>query len=123
MKMEKSAAPVILDLAGGIRRLAGDRDFYEQIVNLFFSQTEVQLQAIQQALDTRNAELVKRIAHSLKGAAANLGALRVQETAQELEEFGDDENLETAGVLFEHLKKDLAELTDFWQVEQTKMTE
>ena len=122
IEMENSAAPVILDLAVGIRRLAGDRDFYEQMMNLFLSQAEVQLQTIQQALDTRNTELVKRISHSLKGAAANMGALRVQKTAQELEEFGDDKHLEQAGVLFEHLKKDLAELTDFWQAEQTRMT-
>jgi HPt (histidine-containing phosphotransfer) domain-containing protein len=121
--MEKSTAPVILDLAVGVRRLAGDRGFYGQIMQLFLSQAEMQLQAIQQAFDTRNAELVKRTAHSLKGAAANLGALRVQETAQELEAFGAADDLENARPLFEHLKHDLADLADFWQAEQGTTTE
>lgn len=120
--MENSTGLVILDSEVGIRRLGGDYDFYEQIMKMFLSQAEVQLQTLQQALDTRNAELVKRTAHSMKGAAANLGALRVQETAREMEAFGADQDLEDARPLFEHLKKDLAELADFWQAELAKTT-
>jgi HPt (histidine-containing phosphotransfer) domain-containing protein len=121
--MENSTAPVILDLAGGIRRLAGDRELYKQIMEIFFSEATGQLHTLQQALDTRNANLVKLVSHSMKGAAANLGALRVQETAFKLEIIGADENLVGAPPIFEHLKNDVTELTDFWQTELAKMTD
>jgi HPt (histidine-containing phosphotransfer) domain-containing protein len=121
--MENSAASAILDLAVGIRRLSGDRDLYIQIMEIFFSQAEGQLQTIRQALDARNAEVVRRISHGMKGAAANLGALRVQETARQLEALGADEDMENASPLVERLKRDVAELSDFWQAERAKTIE
>ena len=121
--MENSNAPLILDLAVGIRRLAGDRELYKQIMEIFFSEATEQIHTIQQALVNRNAELVKRVAHSMKGAAANLGALRVQETAFQLEVLGANDDLSQALSIFESLKQNLAERTDFWQAELANMTE
>lgn len=119
--MENSSSPVILDLAVGIRRLAGDRELYKQIMEIFFSEAEEQIKSIEQALDSRNAELVKRISHSIKGAAANLGAMRVQETAFKLEMLGTEDKLTEAPEIFEQLKSDVAEVADFWQAEVVKM--
>jgi PAS domain S-box-containing protein len=75
----------VLDAAGLLERVEGDRDLLEDLVRLFAQECPASMAAIRQAQEARDAPLLERLAHTLKGASANLGAHRVFASASELE--------------------------------------
>ncbi|MBP7080778.1 MAG: response regulator [Rhodocyclaceae bacterium] len=75
-----------LDTADGLLRVAGNRKLYLKLLREFSVQqvdAPAQIAAQLAAGDRASAE---RIAHTVKGVAANLGAKRVQSAASELEQ-------------------------------------
>ncbi len=51
------------------------------------------LHSIQEAVEQRNAELLEKAAHRLKGASAVIGAKEIYRTASQLEEMGRLQNI------------------------------
>ena len=74
----------------------GDREFAEELVEMWEAKTQEDLVTLQSCVDTGDADTLLRVAHSLKGASANLGAVAVQGAAKDLEYIGREGNLETA---------------------------
>ncbi len=69
-----------------MRELAGnDLDFERELIATFIQSGDVTLQRILEALDGDDLDSVKRAAHSLKGASANLRAGDLTAAARELE--------------------------------------
>jgi len=69
-----------------LRELAAGTEpkLFEQIYQSFVKDGEARLQVMQQALDSGDSDAVRRMAHALKGAAANVGAQHVASMAQQL---------------------------------------
>ena len=59
------------DTNGALRRVIGDIQFYEQLLRAFSA--DPSLQELRTAAEQTHYEEAFRMAHSLKGAAANLG--------------------------------------------------
>lgn len=110
-------SPDILDLESGLSRLAGDKELYHQIMEIFFDETEKQIKKMQTAISTNEIEDVQRLAHSIKGAASNLGALRVQETAFNLEIIGNESKIKEAPPVFNKLQNDFKQVKEYWYTE------
>ncbi len=74
-----------LNTAEGLVRVAGNKKLYRKLLGQF-SKTEADVaQRIASALAESNSGLAERLAHSVKGAAGNLGATAVQNAAASLE--------------------------------------
>jgi CheY-like chemotaxis protein len=74
-----------VDIADGLRRVAGNRRLYLDLLRQFATkQAEAPVQ-IAAALEAKDQELAERIAHTVKGVAGNLGISAVHAAAQELE--------------------------------------
>jgi two-component system sensor histidine kinase/response regulator len=74
-----------IDCAGGLRRVAGNAELYVELLRHFLTDQAdavVRLRAALQAGDRQSAE---RIAHTLKGVAANIGATEVRDQAGVIE--------------------------------------
>jgi len=74
-----------LDTALGLRRCMGKTGFYRQMLLQFAQQQAHTPALIQQAMDQQQWPEARRLAHSLKGVAGNLGATHVQSLAEALE--------------------------------------
>jgi HPt (histidine-containing phosphotransfer) domain-containing protein len=61
-------------------------------VGMYTEQAPERLAALRVAFTAGDLEEVGRIAHSFKGASANLGAIRVAEVARRLEHAGRDKD-------------------------------
>ena len=61
-------------------------DEYRELIELFIDTGSADFLMIQKALANSDAEQVKRSAHTIKGAAGNLGLMDVSETARTIEE-------------------------------------
>ena len=94
----------IVQLAGDLEL---DEEEYREILALFVGTSRFDLAAIKAAVAIGDAASAGRAAHSLKGAAANLGLSDLSSTAHEIEEKSRESRLhethETVRSLEEHL--------------------
>ena len=108
---------MILDVEVGVNRLAGDRELYEQILEIFFTEAERQIAQLEEAVANGEHRTVMQIAHSIKGAASNIGALRIQKVAFELEKIGNENRMGEAVDVFTQLKDEFQQIKEFWYEE------
>ena len=74
-----------LDIQAGLSRTRGKQDFYLNLLKQFAADFCSFVEQMTQCLREGKHEDAQRLAHSLKGVAANLGAHRVADAASELE--------------------------------------
>jgi signal transduction histidine kinase/DNA-binding response OmpR family regulator/HPt (histidine-containing phosphotransfer) domain-containing protein/CHASE3 domain sensor protein len=74
-----------IDLAGGLKRVAGNKRLYRSLLEQFPSKQGEAGAQIAAALQSGNRELAGRIAHTVKGVAGNLGIGSVQSAAEKVE--------------------------------------
>jgi len=74
-----------VDTDGGLKRLSGKRERYEQLLRKFAVRQAGTVEAMRIALARGDVATAERDAHSLKGSAATLGADHVAEEAGKAE--------------------------------------
>ncbi len=110
---ERPAAPAV-DLAHFQSISGGDPEFQRELIEVFLEQAEKNLRDLEAALARGDAPAVALLAHTLKGAAANLGANGVRAAAFELERIGQSGALETGASLLEALRGEIHAARDFF---------
>lgn len=76
----------LLDLRYLAEAAEGNVEFIESILHDYLKGTGHQLEELHGALLAQDVEALRRLAHSVKGASASVGAIRVMEAAARLEE-------------------------------------
>ena len=78
----------------------GDNTFLREIVGIFLQDTPLRLAELHTSLAAGDVTRFARAAHSLKGSASNLGAIRVSAAAAKLEQVARHEGLaQVAGLI------------------------
>lgn len=95
--MHFNLTDIIFDWDGLLHRLMGDEDIAKEIIDDFLKQIPVNLFAVKKALNEEDLLLVQREAHVIKGASGNVGALALQEIAEQIEIAGEEKDLVKAG--------------------------
>jgi HPt (histidine-containing phosphotransfer) domain-containing protein len=87
-----------------------------QIFTSFLSDGAERIDKLQNALDGSDPELLRKTAHAIKGASANIGAHRLADIAQQLELLGKESSMNGVAVFieqiegeFERVKSEIAE--------------
>ncbi len=75
-----------IDTASGLKRAAGNGKLYLNVLKKFTDSYLDVPGSICKALEAGDRQLAERLAHTVKGVAGNIGAVGVQEMAQELEQ-------------------------------------
>ncbi|MCG3211642.1 MAG: Sensor histidine kinase RcsC [Anaerolineae bacterium] len=99
--------PQILNHERFLVDFEGEMDVFGEMLDLLAAQAETQLAEMSQAIDVGNTRQLAFVAHSLKGAAATLGAERVSTTAHKLETMAHNGSLEQAPEVLMHLEQEL----------------
>jgi len=102
----------VLDLEELRQRLDNDEELVAEIVELFLDDTPRQIAALEDALARGDGEVVRERAHTLKGAAANMGAAELRETAGRMEEAARNGRLAEATELADRIHRDFARLRE-----------
>jgi len=90
-----------IDLAGGLKRVAGNQRLYRSLLEQFAGKQADAGRQIAEALRSGNAELAGRIAHTVKGVAGNLGIAPVQAAAERIERVLRDNGMPEEPLLLE----------------------
>lgn len=64
----------------------GDREFEQELLQTFVEDAQLRLTSLVAALTSGNLDQVKRDAHHLKGASANVGITAIKNVAAQLEQ-------------------------------------
>jgi HPt (histidine-containing phosphotransfer) domain-containing protein len=84
------------DLDSALRRCTGDRGLLDRILVRFRERAAADLTRMEAGLASGDAACIERVAHGLKGAAANVSATGLAELAAGLEALGRAGDLQAA---------------------------
>jgi len=83
-----SSCTAVFDKRILLNTLGGDEGTLREVLTLFLGDMPQQIGKLEEAIKVRDAGTAMRQAHTLKGAAANMGASLLRECAGELEQLG-----------------------------------
>jgi HPt (histidine-containing phosphotransfer) domain-containing protein len=89
----RSAPAVAFDGEEFVERLMGNEDLARRLVRRFVDDVPQQIARLAQAVNSLDSQTVRLVAHSIKGAAANVGGREMQEIAWKLEQTGSAADL------------------------------
>ena len=86
-QQEKVMVPVVegLDTEDGLSRVGGNRKLYRQLLVKFRRDLADSTAEIRKNIEQDDLQTARRIAHTVKGASGNLGAMKLQAKAAELD--------------------------------------
>ncbi|MCK5191593.1 MAG: Hpt domain-containing protein, partial [Methylococcales bacterium] len=87
-----------LDIEAGLKRIGGNRMLFRKLLEDFHQDHQQDIQLIRQALDRTQLQDAKRILHTIKGVAGNIGAVKLQQQADLLEQQLNIENAQLTSV-------------------------
>jgi polar amino acid transport system substrate-binding protein len=107
--MQPALEPLVLDVGKAIAGMGGE-DTYLTVLEKFISNQGQTVQSIQGVLAAGDRRTAERLAHTLKGIAATVGAGTLSESARQLEDAIRGENTEKYPQLFEATATKLAQV-------------
>jgi CheY-like chemotaxis protein/HPt (histidine-containing phosphotransfer) domain-containing protein len=99
----------VFDRQGLMDLLYGEEELVKKFLNLYLASVGSYLDQLSAALFAGNVEQVHVLSHSMKGAAVNIGALRVCDAAHRLETLARAGKLEGAVGIFDTLMSAVVE--------------
>ena len=77
--------PNVWDRAAALKRLGGKEKFLNKLLILFASDASARMEELQTAVDEGNISEITNLAHTIKGSAANISGLQLQQCAADME--------------------------------------
>ena len=104
-------ASAILDESRLMDRVGHDCELISEILDIAGKELPVRAEQLSAAMREKNLESIARIAHNIKGTAANISALRLQKVAHDMEMACKADDLDQALTLEQDFKKEFEILT------------
>lgn len=111
MANETLISEPIFDKADLLARLDGDEELFSEIVEVFLSEGPGQIEDVVTALQKGEASVIERSAHGLKGAAGNIGAVRLRRVAHRIEAAARRGDASAASALGDALEREYRALS------------
>jgi two-component system, sensor histidine kinase and response regulator len=100
----------VFDLPGTLRRLGGDTILLSDLVQLYNEDSPSLLERLHAGIEAQRSDEVRHAAHSLRGLAANFGALSLTQLLLRLEENAAAGRLDEAASLYDQVDENSARL-------------
>ncbi|MBI4690198.1 MAG: response regulator [Nitrospirae bacterium] len=113
-KTDITDSPV--DIKSAMERFDNDMGFFKAMLDEFLGYVPDQIQAIEDAVKSGNADEVESKGHSIKGAAGMLSADRVSSIALSIESKGHSREISDVPKLLNDLKYEISRLEDFVKI-------
>jgi two-component system, sensor histidine kinase and response regulator len=102
-----------IDAQSLLRRCRGKAPLAERLLTQFEQQLSDQTRALRESLDKGDCAALARLAHSVKGAAANMSAARVSDAASELERLGLASEVDAVADSLDQLNERIRQCLEF----------
>jgi two-component system sensor histidine kinase/response regulator len=104
-----------IDLERALAEFEGDREFLFEVFEGFKTMVAAQIGILRRSLSGGDAETVRKVAHSIKGGAANLTAEDLSQIALALEGRGKAGELKDAGRMVDALEREFLTVRHYFQ--------
>jgi HPt (histidine-containing phosphotransfer) domain-containing protein len=104
----------IVDKQAALDRLDNDEELYNEVVEIYFEDTPIQLVKLKEALRDNVISEVTRISHSIKSASGNIGAERMSHASLNVERASKAGESGTLNDLVSHMMQEFEELKQFF---------
>jgi HPt (histidine-containing phosphotransfer) domain-containing protein len=101
----RSNSNVIFEREGLLKRVGGNENFVEKLIEAFFSDALLLAEQLQSAITAGNHEESRRLSHKLGGSAANMGFVAFSSVAREMELLSQAENVSALSEKTSELEK------------------
>jgi HPt (histidine-containing phosphotransfer) domain-containing protein len=91
-----------------LERLGGREEILGRFIDMFIRNVAGYLKSLETAVTNQDVEQVRIQAHTIKGAAANISARQIRETAAAMEAHARDGKLGEASVLLEQITNEIS---------------
>jgi CheY-like chemotaxis protein/HPt (histidine-containing phosphotransfer) domain-containing protein len=102
----------IFDEADLLERLMGDKDLAHILISGFLDDMSKNIKFLQESIKVKDYSTAQRIAHTIKGAAGNIGAPSLREAAHEVEKTAKNGDAKMVRELLENLKTQYTRLAE-----------
>lgn len=99
----------------------GSTELLNELVELYFEQTEEGLEALETAVRENDCEAVYRLAHKALGSSATCGMRTIAPGFKELEKLGRNHDLTEAQNLVSTAKQNVRETLSYWESNKQKI--
>ena len=100
----------VFDLGTALTNVGGSEEIFQTMIGCYFEEKADLLPNLEGAVAEGNAEVVQRVAHTIKSSVGTLGAEAARGAAYDLEMIGKSKELAEAGAHLASLKHELARL-------------
>ena len=100
---------LIFDREAVNERFDNDMSFFKEVYDLFFEQYQQKLNLLHELVKSEDRDNLKIEAHSMKGALANLGAMRASIASKNLEHNSKTAQAAELSQMLDNLSKAVAE--------------
>jgi len=83
----------VIDIEDALDRVQDDKELLFELFDIFEADFVVKRKELEQCLKNNNAEMVRNIAHSVKGASGNISAKCIHEICLFIEQQASEGNL------------------------------
>ena len=101
----RSEQVVVFDDKAFTDRLSGNNALIREVVDVFLAETPKSLRAFEQAVKKQRKDEAMRLAHTIKGSAANVGGNQLRAVADRIEKACNSADWHEAEVLVPRLNK------------------
>ncbi|MGN6367677.1 MAG: response regulator [Phycisphaerae bacterium] len=108
-----AASDAPFDVMSAFDRCMSDAGVVGRVLQKFKEHAPMTLAELQKKVEARDAAETKRLAHGMKGAAANISAEKLREIALELEKLGHEAQLSAATEVVKQLDAELKRCIEF----------
>lgn len=108
-----SVEPCPVNMQILMEQLEGDREIARELFLSLSGTLSVRKVVLQQAVDEGNNRVVRDEAHGIKGAALNVAAFKLAETAKQLEKIGEHASTDEVPGVFDRLLTDIDQFVIF----------
>ena len=77
---------------------------FNRLVTTYFDDVNLRLEALQQALVKHDLDELRKVAHSFKGSSSNMGAPRLADLLQRMEDMAKQGSLNNENVLLQQIR-------------------
>jgi two-component system sensor histidine kinase/response regulator len=112
----------VLDLGTALARLEGERELFEELAALYLEEVAKNLAEIHKAFHDGDAKVLERLAHTIKGASANIAANQAAQTASALEQHVRFRGIAQAESKIEALEHEVQKLRPVLESHTRKVT-
>lgn len=96
-----------------LESMEGKQSFLKRMFTVFISQEPKRVNELRQAIENKDVEKLRHLAHALKGGAATMGVTGVRDCCLRLENASKSQDLTEAEILIDKLESEIQDAYAF----------